>query len=89
MALGSWTCQSTSPLERDTSMQLLPAIRDPACTTCGGPVVVMAWTQLSLLRHAGYGEAQRTRIEQCVTAWCGSVRLLGVDSVNPLVAARA
>ena len=70
-------------------MQLLPAIRDPACTTCGGPVVVMAWTQLSLLRHAGYGEAQRTRIEQCVTAWCGSVRLLGVDSVNPLVAARA
>jgi len=42
-------------------MQLLPAIRDPACTACGGSVVIEAWTQLSLLRHAGYGEAQRTR----------------------------
>lgn len=71
------------------SVKMLPAIRDPACTACAGPVVIVAWTQLSLLRHAGYGEAQQTRIEQCVTAGCGSARRLGVDSVNPRVAARA
>lgn len=70
-------------------MRMLPAVRDPACTACAGPVVVVAWTQLSLLRHAGYGEAQRTRIEQCVNAWCGSARLVGVDSVHPRVAASA
>lgn len=69
-------------------MQMLPAVRDPACTVCAGPVVVAAWTQLSLLRHAGYGEAQRTHIEQCVTAWCGSVRCVGVESINPRAAAR-
>jgi hypothetical protein len=76
-------------LDEGASMNMLPAIRDPACTACAGPVVVVAWTQLSLLRHAGYGEAQQISIERCVTAWCGSVRHVGVDSVNPRVAARA
>ena len=70
-------------------MQLLPAVRDPACTACAGPVVVVAWTQLSLLRHGGYGEAQRTRVERCATAGCGAVRLVGVDSVHPRAAASA
>ena len=76
-------------LDESASMTMLPAIRDAACTACAGPVVVVAWTQLSLVRHAGYGEAQQTRIEQCVTAWCGSARPVGVDSVNPRVAASA
>ena len=70
-------------------MRMLPAVRDPACTACAGPVVVVAWTQLSLLRHGGYGEAQRTRSERCVTARCGVVRRIAVDSVDPRVAARA
>ena len=70
-------------------MQLLPALRDPACTACGGPVVIEAWTQLSLLRHAGYGEAQRTRSERCVTPGCGTLRRVAVDSLSPRVAARA
>lgn len=69
-------------------MQIVPAVRDPVCTACAGPVVVVAWTQLPLLWHAGYGEAQRTRIERCVTAGCGADRLLGVDAINPRVAAR-
>jgi len=76
-------------VDEDASMQMLPAVRDPACTACAGPVVVMAWTQLSLLRHAGYGEAQRTRLERCITAGCGSVRLVAVDSVDPRAAASA
>lgn len=75
--------------DESISMDMVPAVREPACTACAGPVVVVAWTQLPLLRHAGYGEAQRTRIEQCVTAQCGSVRPLGVESISPLVAARA
>ncbi len=70
-------------------MQLLPAIREPACTACGGPVVTMAWTQLSLLRHAGYGEAERTRLERCVTVGCGTLRRVAVDAVSPRVAAGA
>lgn len=70
-------------------MQLLPALRDPACTACGGPVVIEAWTQLSLLRHAGYGEAQRTRSERCVTPGCGTLRRVAVDSLSPRVAAGA
>ncbi len=69
-------------------MQMLPAVRDRVCAACAGPVVVVAWTQLPLLRHAGYGEAQRNRIERCVTAGCGSDRLLGVDAINPRLAAR-
>ena len=70
-------------------MQLLPAIREPACTACGGSVVVVAWTQLSMLRHAGYGEAQRTRSERCVRPGCGALRRVAVDAISPRVAARA
>lgn len=76
-------------VDEGVSMEMVPAAREPVCAACAGPVVVVAWTQLPLLRHAGYGEAQRTRVEQCVTASCGSARLLGVDAVNPRVAASA
>jgi len=71
------------------SMQMLPALREPACTACAGPVVIVAWTQLCLLRHGGYGEAQRTSSERCITPGCGSVRRVAVDSVDPRVAASA
>jgi hypothetical protein len=62
---------------------VLPVVREPSCTTCDGPVVHVAWTQLPLLRHAGYGEAERTVAQRCVTPSCGSVRQVAVAAVNP------
>ncbi len=64
---------------------MLPVPRAAACPTCDGPVVELAWTQLPLLRHGGYGEAERTVVECC--APCGSRRVRSVAAANPRAAA--
>ena len=67
---------------------MLPVVRDPGCVVCGGPVTTASWTQLPLLRHAGYGEAAMSEVERCVSSTCGSVREAAVLAVNPRVALR-
>lgn len=67
-------------------MSLVP--REPACHVCGGPVGRRAWVQLPLLRHGGYGEAQRSEIERCQRAGCGASRAVAVTSENPRHASR-
>lgn len=62
---------------------MLPALREAACRVCDGPVVEITWTQLPLVRHAGYGHAERTVLACCVNSVCGSVRCVSVASVNP------
>lgn len=62
-------------------MFLVP--REPCCCDCGGPVTRATWTQLPLLRHGGYGEAQGREVERCSTLGCGLVREVAVRALNP------
>ena len=54
-------------------------VQQHECPNCGAPYTHDAWTQLPLLRHAGYGEARRTTT---ITCRCrrASIRQ---ESVNP------
>jgi hypothetical protein len=49
-------------------------------------VVRTSWTQLALVRHAGYGAAERSVLEQCTAGACGAVRRVAVDAVSPRAA---
>lgn len=62
---------------------MLPAVRDATCLVCAGPVAELTWTQLPLVRHAGYGEAQMTTLERCVSDRCAAVRRVCVAAINP------
>jgi len=63
-------------------------LREKGCPACGGPVNRTAVTQLPLLMHAGYGEAQRHEHEWCTTVGCGRVREVAVSALNPRTALR-
>lgn len=45
-----------------TELVCLP--RD-VCPSCGAPLRSLAWDQLPLLRHGGYGAALRTVLRYC------------------------
>ncbi len=46
------------------------ATLDPdRCPNCGDDLHHLGWEQPALLRHAGYGATERTRIRVCRCGW--------------------
>lgn len=67
-------------------MYLVP--RHRGCIDCGGALTRVAFTQLPLLLHAGYGEARHHEFDACTTVGCGRMREVAVSSLNPRIAMR-
>jgi hypothetical protein len=65
---------------RPRGRELLPVPRD-RCPSCAGALFDWSWSQLSLLRHGGYGAIVRVRMRRCDP--CEWELVYAVDEVTP------
>lgn len=62
-------------------MSTLVAVNPDACPSCAHPLWTQSWEQLPLVRHAGYGAAERTARRIC--AACGYTMVFEIGAVKP------
>lgn len=55
--------------ERWTGSKALVPLPDDACPSCGGELDTETVDQRPLLRHGGYGAAERTSMRHCRCGW--------------------